>query len=51
MELVDNGFSELVEAIELTAAQQEHLDDARVKDHHVKHYCTRRLIELSLNKS
>ena len=36
--VVEIGFSELAEETMLTKAQKGHLDDARLKDHQVKHY-------------
>ena len=36
--VVENGFSEPEEGTMLTVAQEGHLDDARLKDHPVKHY-------------
>lgn len=36
--LVENGFEEPREGTLLTDAQQEQLEDARTKDHQVKHY-------------
>ena len=36
--VVEIGFSKRVEGTMVTEAQKSHLDDARLKDHHVTHY-------------
>ena len=36
--VVEIGFSKPVEGTMLTEAQKGHLDDAKLKDHKVKHY-------------
>ena len=36
--VVEIGFSELEDGTMLTKVEKGHLDDARLKDHQVKHY-------------
>ena len=36
--LVEEGYTEPVEGIEVTAAQKRNLEEFKMKDHQVKHY-------------